>query len=152
MKRSVPASSSGRRVNFIYPLIALVSLIGLVDGLYLTILHLQHKNAPCGEAFDCTSVLTSDYATIKGIPLGAFGALAYFTVFSFALLITFGYERLRIHLLLLTVLMALMSGYLLYVQAFVLKHFCQWCLLSAGVTLVLLLLTVTARLIGRKNT
>jgi uncharacterized membrane protein len=135
-----------------YPLIAVVSLVGLFDGLYLTVLHFQHQNAPCSEAFDCASVLNSDYATIKGVPLAALGALAYFTVFSFALLIIFGYGRLRIHLLALIVLMSLMTGYLLYLQAFVLKHFCQWCLLSAAITITLLLLVIGARVLGKKNT
>ncbi|HEV7857636.1 MAG TPA: vitamin K epoxide reductase family protein [Pyrinomonadaceae bacterium] len=116
---------------------ALLALVGLADAIYLTIEHLTGQSVRCTITSGCDEVLSSPYASIRGIPLAAFGALAYFTAFSLALLIAFGYERLKTPLRLLVALMFLMALWLLYVQAFVLHAFCQYCLLSAVVTISL---------------
>jgi uncharacterized membrane protein len=147
-KNRAPTASNGNspRVGVFYPLMALVSLIGLFDSLYLTVHHLRGDKLQCTITGGCEEVLNSAYATIGPVPLAALGAAAYFTVFCLALLVCFGYARLRSHLLGLVVLMSLMTGYLLYVQGFVLKHFCQYCLLSAAVTISLLLLVIGARI------
>ena len=67
----------------------------------------------------------------------AFGAAAYFAVFSLALLAAFGYARARIFLTLVVAVMFGVSVWLLYVQAFILHAFCPFCLLSAALTFFL---------------
>lgn len=146
---SFTSANSGPRLGIFYPLIAVVSLVGLFDALYLTVKHFRHEVVRCTVTGGCEEVLNSAYASIGPIPLAALGLLAYFTVFSLALMICFGYARLRAHLLGLIVLMSLMTGFLMYVQAFVLKHFCQYCLLSAAVTISCLLLVIGARMTTR---
>lgn len=128
------------------PLLAsLLALGGLADAIYLTIHHYTTEPVPCGEAFDCGAVLTSSYAEIGGIPLAFFGAIAYFTAFSLAILAVFG-NRLMWRLFgLQVVAMALFSIYLIYLQAFVLKAFCQFCLISAGITFTLLTIALISK-------
>lgn len=128
------------------PLLAsLLALGGLADAIYLTIHHYTTEPVPCGEAFDCGAVLTSSYAEIGGIPLAFFGAIAYFTAFSLAILAVFG-NRLMWRLFgLQVVAMALFSVYLIYLQAFVLKAFCQFCLISAGITFTLLIIALISK-------
>jgi len=123
----------------------LVSLIGLGDSLYLTIQHLTGQSVRCTVTTGCSAVLSSHYAAIAGVPTAAFGALAYFAVFSLATLAAFGYERARTALALLVAAMLIMTLWLFYVQAFVLHAFCEYCLLSAGMTLTLTALVVAAR-------
>ncbi len=82
-------------------------------------------------------MLGSPYATIRGIPTAAFGAVAYFTVFSLAILGAFGYGRMRTFLAVVVGLMFAASLYFLYLQAFVLHAFCPFCLLSAALTFLL---------------
>jgi uncharacterized membrane protein len=129
------AASNG--VSWPYTLAALLALVGLADAIYLTIEHLTGQSVRCTITTGCDEVLSSPYASIRGIPLAAFGALAYFTAFSLALLVAFGYQSLKTPLRLLVALMFLMALWLLYVQAFVLHAFCQYCLLSAAVTISL---------------
>jgi uncharacterized membrane protein len=124
---------------------ALVALGGIADAVYLTIHHLTAEPVPCGEAFDCGAVLTSPYAEIGGIPLAAFGAAAYFVAFSLALLAAFGNRLMWKIFSIQIVLMALFTLYLLYLQAFVIKAYCQFCLISAGITFTLLIIAAISK-------
>jgi uncharacterized membrane protein len=95
----------------------------------------------------CDEVLSSSYATIAGsIPVAALGALAYFTAFSLATLAVFGYEGARRLLAPLVALMLLATLWFVYLQAFVIKAFCAYCLLSAAITTTLALLVLGRRL------
>ena len=125
------------RRKYLYVAAALLSLIGLADAIYLTIEHLAGRSVRCTITTGCEEVLKSAYASIGGIPLAALGALAYFTAFSLATLTAFGNEKARSLLFYLAALMLAVSVWLFIVQAFVLKAFCQFCLLSAAVTLLL---------------
>lgn len=120
-----------------YWALAIIALLGLADATFLTVAHLTGDDAVCGSAVGCSTVLGSSYAAIKGIPTAAFGAIAYFTVFSSAILAAFGYTRARSFLLVLIVAMFVASLYFLYLQAFVLHAFCPFCLFSAAMTFLL---------------
>ena len=69
---------------------ALFAIIGIADSIYLAVHHYTAEPVPCGITGGCETVLTSSYAEISGIPIAAFGALAYFAAFSFAILAAFG--------------------------------------------------------------
>ena len=129
-----------RRAVIFFGAIALVSLIGLADAIYLTVEHLSGRSVRCTITSGCSEVLSSEYATVRGYPLAALGALAYFTVFSLATLAAFGYRGPGKLLMPLVAAMFLTTLWLLYLQAFVIHHFCQYCLLSALVTTVLTVL------------
>src|SRR5687768_14106315 len=73
---------------------AFVALIGLADSVYLTVHHLTSTPVPCSMIEGCETVLTSAYAVIAGIPIAAFGALAYFIAFSLAILAAYGYRSM----------------------------------------------------------
>jgi uncharacterized membrane protein len=84
--------------TILYIVVAIVSLAGLADAAYLTVQALTGETAVCGESPDCFRVLGSSYAKVAGIPVAAFGLLAYFSVFSFATFAAFGYPRARLFL------------------------------------------------------
>ncbi|MEP6708225.1 MAG: vitamin K epoxide reductase family protein [Pyrinomonadaceae bacterium] len=128
-----------------FALAAIVSLIGLGDAIYLTIEHITGQSVRCTVIAGCSEVLSSSYAVVAGIPLAAVGAAAYFGVFSLATLAAFGYRQAGMLLAILVVIMFLMTLWLLYLQAFVIHHFCQFCLLSALVTFVLTGLVIAQR-------
>ncbi|MBO0725538.1 MAG: vitamin K epoxide reductase family protein [Blastocatellia bacterium] len=138
---------AARHPALIYGLAMLVSLIGLGDSIYLTIQHLTGQSVRCTVTTGCSAVLSSHYATVAGVPTAAFGALAYFAAFSLATLAAFGYERARTALAILVAPMAVTTLWLLYVQVFALHAYCEYCLLSAGMTLTLVALVVLARFV-----
>lgn len=129
---------------------SLVALIGLIDSVYLTVHHLTAEPVPCSIISGCETVLTSSYAEIAGIPLAAFGAAAYFAAFSLALLAAFGNRFTWTLFGVQTIIMAVFTGWLIYLQAAVIGAFCQFCLLSAVTSLTLLAIFVISVLIKRK--
>jgi uncharacterized membrane protein len=145
-------SGAARHPALIYGPAMLVSLIGLGDSLYLTIQHLTGQSVRCTVTTGCSVVLSSQYATVAGLPTAAFGALAYFAAFSLATMAAFGYERARTALAILVTPMLIMTLWLLYVQVFVLHAFCEYCLLSAGMTITLAALVAAARFVIPRNT
>jgi uncharacterized membrane protein len=132
--------------------VALVALVGLADAVYLTVEHLTGQSVRCMVVSGCDEVLQSSYATVAaGIPVAAVGAVAYFTVFSLATLAAFGYDGARKLLVPLVAVMFLATLWFLYLQAFVIRAFCTYCLISAIVTTVLTLLVLTRRFLGPRN-
>jgi uncharacterized membrane protein len=128
----------------IHALTAVVSLVGLADSIYLTVEHLSGRSVRCTIISGCSEVLSSPYATVYNVPLAAIGAAAYFVVFSLATLAAFGYRFAGKMLAPIVGLMLLTTVWLIYLQAFVIKHFCQFCLLSALVTVILSILVFLA--------
>lgn len=126
-------------------LAAVIAVIGLLDAIYLTINHLTGEPVPCSVTGGCETVLTSAYAEIGGIPIAAFGALAYFTAFSLAILAAFGNRKLWFIFGLQVSLMAAFSLWLVYLQAFVIKAFCQFCLISAATSLTLFIIAIVSK-------
>ncbi len=130
---------------------AAVALGGLADAIYLTIKHYTGGQVPCSIIEGCERVLTSQYAEIFGIPLAIFGALAYFTAFSLALLAGFGNRLMWSLFGVQVVIMTIFTAWLIYLQKFVIEAFCQFCLISAAVTFTLFIIYLVSRFSSRSN-
>ena len=96
----------------------------------------------CTIVSGCSELLSSRYAVFAGVPLAMIGAAAYFSVFSLATLAAFGYRIARALLVPLVATMFLVTIWLIYLQAFVIEQFCQYCLFSAAITFVLSVILV----------
>jgi uncharacterized membrane protein len=131
---------------------AVIAVVGLADAVYLTIHHLTAEPVPCSIVAGCETVLTSKYAAIGDIPLAAFGAVAYFIAFSLALLAAFGNRTTWMLFGIQVVLMSLFTAWLLYLQAYVIGAFCQFCLLSALTTFTMLAVYIASRFARRSET
>jgi uncharacterized membrane protein len=125
--------------------IAILAFIGMVDALYLSI----KRNAgpiPCHITRGCTDVLTSKYSEVASIPLSWFGLAFYVTVFSLAVFTVFEDPSRPSGVPLKAIFYVsgvalIISGLLVGIQAFVLKAFCEYCLLSAALVLIIFLLS-----------
>lgn len=128
-------------------LIALVaSILGLIDAGYLSYSKLNSANLVCSKAIgDCNSVNASQWSTLAGIPIAYLGFAAYVALI---LLILFGKKIKFIAAyadylyFFITLVGFLFSAYLTYIEAFVLKTFCQWCLVSALMMTILFSISV----------
>ncbi|MDZ4231196.1 MAG: vitamin K epoxide reductase family protein [Patescibacteria group bacterium] len=160
---SVDRSNILGKVLFKYPqntkdwlrlLLIVFSLGGLIDVAYLTFKHFEGGEVACGiiPGADCDLVLGSAYSEVLGVPLALLGALYYLTVLGLAGF----YLKSKKHqflqaLLPLTALGFLFSVYLIYIQAFVLRAFCAFCLISALTSTVLLGITIALVVLSRKR-
>ena len=151
MSANVSTVKSHQNISWPYLIAALVSLIGLGDAIYLTVQDLTGQSLRCTIVSGCNEVLSSPYAHIGSFPLAALGAVAYFTVFSLSILAAFRYPLAKSLLAILLAGMFAATLWLLYLQAFVIHHFCQYCLLSAAVTTILTVLVLIASRVGRSR-
>ena len=146
-----PSTDAGQPIAKLPIAAAIVALAGLADAVYLTIHHYTAEAVPCGLEFDCGAVLSSPYSEYAGIPLAAFGAVAYFIAFSLALFTAFGNHGLWKVYGIQATIMALVSGYLIYVQYALIHAWCQYCLVSAATSFTLFLIFIGSIFVNRKS-
>ena len=138
MKKGDTSKAARSRAEIIfYIAAAVIALIGLTESVYLTVIFLSGETAVCGNSPDCFKVLGSSYAKIGGFPVSGLGALAYFSVFTFAIFAAFDYRRARRFLNWTVLAMFVVTLWLLFVQAFLLHAFCRYCLFSAALIFLL---------------
>ena len=122
-------------------LTTLVALVGFFVALYLAFYKLGLIGTLACGAGGCETVQTSRWATFLWLPVAVWGVGYYALVFVLALLGT--QERwaesrgLSLATLLLTAWGALFSGWLTYLELFVIHAICRWCVVSAVIALVL---------------
>lgn len=137
--------------KFLAWLMLIFSLAGFLDSVYLTLKHYQGTAPVCSLIRGCDLVTTSQYAVIANLPISLIGAVYYLTIFIFALIYL---EAGKIRALwvagFLTPLGFFVSIFLVYLQLFVIKAICLYCLLSA-LTSTLLFIAALGLLLLRKN-
>lgn len=127
-------------------LMVALTLVGLVDSAYLTWIHYSGSLALCLGAGGCEAVQTSRYATIGPVPVALIGLLG------FVVLLGGGLIRLRDGLFTaravrLTLFGASLSGtvfaaYLTYLELFVIRAVCPWCIVLAASVVAILVLSL----------
>lgn len=130
--------------------IALAAVPGFFISLYLLLYKLGvYGQLVCGQGGSCSLVQSSSYATFLGVPVAGWGGAWYAVVLGVA---TWGVHRagagddgdgrrlLRPGPLLLGLAVAgfLFSAYLTWAELFVIGAVCRWCLVSAGITTLIL--------------
>jgi len=129
-------------------LIPLLTFAGLGIALYLAYVEITRVAAVCGPVGECNIVQSSPFAFIFGIPVAVLGSLFYLGILSLWLLMRLAgthFSKWTPRMFLgLTILGVLFSIYLTTLELLVIKAVCAWCLGSAVVTTLLLLITVKA--------
>lgn len=125
--------------------IFLLTIIGLAVSAYLFYTYVREKPIVCLNT-GCEVVRDSPYAYFYGIPLPAFGLLMYVFIFILSFFRTTTDKKK--YLLLASKLIFLSSAvgfltslYLTYLEAFVIKAYCIWCLTSAFVITLIFILS-----------
>lgn len=112
--------------------VLVVSLLGFVDAAYLTVEHYRDVVPPCSITGGCENVLTSQFAEVAGIPVSLVGAVFYL----FVLIGSFLYIESKKDLILrygltLSIPAFIASLYFVFLQVFVIRSYCAYCMGSA---------------------
>jgi uncharacterized membrane protein len=126
-------------------IIAVVGTLGFIDAAYLSYMRAMKIPVPCSTSIfnGCHVVAQSEYSVLFGIPLSVYGVIFYAGAIVFALAYFFT-QRVIIKqsLLAITILGLLSSVYFIYIQGFVIKSFCIYCVFSAFCSVVMSSLAV----------
>ncbi|MEJ2737554.1 MAG: vitamin K epoxide reductase family protein, partial [Anaerolineae bacterium] len=124
--------------------IPLLAGVGLAVAGYLAYVEITHVAAVCGPVGECNAVQTSAYALFLGIPVAVWGLLYYLAVVALwagqRVLVGRWANLSRLGLLGLTLFGTLFSIYLTCLELFAIQAICSWCLSSAVISTVLMLL------------
>ena len=127
----------------LYPL----SLLGLTISAYVWRSQKFNKPIACWTR-DCDRGIRSPYSRLLGVHNSTIGLWLFFFIFVMTLLHDLGWEPwpklTSSTLIALSFIGTLVSLYLTYIQLFVLKGLCNWCLTSALLILAIFILTVTS--------
>lgn len=119
--------------------------LGLLDSLYLTYVKVSNTFALCGPIGNCESVNTSRYSEIAGIPIAVFGAGAYLLMLAVLLLEARGglwRDNGPLAMFGLSLLGVLYSVFLTYLELFVIRAICPYCVISAIILMLLLIIAL----------
>jgi len=124
--------------------IIILALIGFADSTFLLAKRLSGGPIPCVLGFTgCDTESKSPYSVLFGIPLSAYGMVFYLGIGILGLLYLDAKNALFARLLLpMTTLGFLASAYFIYIQKFLIKAFCVYCILSAIISTILFCLGI----------
>jgi uncharacterized membrane protein len=125
-------------------IIVVLAVIGFLVAYLIWKKKSEPKPFVCPVGFDCHAVVTSKYSTLFGLSLEYWGMLYYSGIalaYSATLLapevftLTFSYVIIGV-----STFAFLFSFYLIFIQAFNLRVWCSYCLVSAGLSTAIALL------------
>ncbi|OGI72688.1 hypothetical protein A3J61_00140 [Candidatus Nomurabacteria bacterium RIFCSPHIGHO2_02_FULL_38_15] len=126
-----------RNLKIIAIVFVVISALGFIDATYLTFQHFSGNIPPC-TIDGCEIVLTSQYATIAGIPVALLGSIYYLTLLILSILFL---DSKKVNILRLASYITIAglgtSLYLVYLMFFVIQAVCQYCLVSATTSTLL---------------
>lgn len=127
-------------------LTALIALVGVFVAMYLALYKAGIIGTlACGTG-GCETVQLSRWSSFLGISVAVWGVGFYIVVLTLALASLqprwSDSRRLSLSLLLLTGWGVVFSGYLTYLELFVINAICRWCVVSAVIALILFVLAV----------
>jgi len=122
--------------------ITILSAIGILLSLYLTYVDSGGGQAAfCSAGSDCDVVRQSAFAKILGIPVAALGVAAYGAIFAVSL-ISMARKKKWLILFILSLAGFVFTLYLTYLELFVIKAICTYCVVSAVIITIIFVLVL----------
>jgi uncharacterized membrane protein len=121
------------------------AFVGIADAFYDSYAIYTDQLLWCPPPIDgCNTVASSPYARIRGVPLGYLGLVYYLCMFGLAALLARApsSRNLRLGALLYAAIGVSFSIYFMYIQFTFIHAFCIYCLISAVLTVLLLIVAL----------
>jgi len=131
--------------KWLYRTLIAFTIIGLLVSIYMTIYKITSNNAMCLGSGDCSTVNSSPYSEVNGIPVAGIGVLGYAAILA-ALFFEKRNKFFRENGTLLVFGMALtgflFTVWLIYVEIALLKALCPFCVTSQVAMTIIFILAV----------
>ena len=138
-----------KRIKAVVLILAAVSFFGFLDAGYLAVKHYTQTPIVCSIFEGCDKVTSSPYAVVFDVPVALLGLIFYLAIFFSSLKIvgapTSDTKAVNFVFVLSTTAF-LASLYFIYLQLFVIKAVCFYCVLSAASSAVLFILSISLKL------
>jgi uncharacterized membrane protein len=123
-----------------------LTVVGLGLASYLTYVHYSGIKPACSLGGSCEKVQTSAYSHLAGVPVALMGLIGYVTIL--ILLLAPESETTRFATVAVATVGFGFSAYLTYRELFSIHAICEWCVSSAVVLTLLVILAVWRFLLG----
>lgn len=120
-----------------------LSLLGLSIAGYLLISYSGSRPVLCFNT-GCETVRNSSYSNLFGLPVPLFGVLGYSAIALICIMSVlrkFPLGHIKKLLLFFGIFGFVLSAYFTYLEAFVIRAWCLWCVISAVIMTAIFLLT-----------
>jgi len=123
--------------------VAILGLLGFLASLYMLAYAMGFAGSVICGIGNCEAVQNSPYARIGPIPVAGLGVLGYLALLIVSLLglqpTSHGSRLVPLALLAGGIVGVGFSAYLTYLEAFVIHAWCQWCVISAIIMVLVFL-------------
>lgn len=126
-------------------ILIILSFLGIIDAGYITMKFFTGGEVICPLTGGCSDVLTSPYSKIFGYPVSLYGLIFYLIIFILSFLYL-GKEREIIWKIIsgVSVFGFLFTLWFVYLQLFVIKAICFYCMVSAILATLIFLSIILA--------
>mgnify|MGYP001558823408 CR=1 FL=1 len=125
----------------------ILAVIGFLVSFYLYYTKTHNKKIHCISKHGCDAVVKSKYGQTFGVENTLFGMLYYLMIFAYGIAILFDRNLFKPNIIYYLIVASsaasvLYSIYLTGVQAFVLKKWCDYCIVSSITSVLILIVLV----------
>ncbi len=124
-----------------YDILVIFSALALTVSVYLSVAKTMSITVPCDITGGCESVLSSKYSEVLGVPLSTVG-IVYFSLILVTALLANHYRNAQKALTLFLAGGSIGSLVFLFLQFFVIRAVCQYCLLTDLTTILMFILDI----------
>ncbi len=127
-------------------IVFILSLLGILMAIYVLQSFLRQSSIVCLTGGGCEAVQKSNVSYPFGIPVPAFGLAGYALLATFSLLRTFEDKKAYSSIILgVSIFGICFVTWFTFMEIFVIKGICSWCLLSAVNMYIVFALTMIGR-------
>ncbi len=125
-----------------YKILIFLSLIGLLTSIYLYYLHLKSQSPFCLIKSGCDFVLKSQYSSFLNIPVALWGIFYFGLILILSLVSVFNSKSFQNYILIFSLGGFLFALYLIFIQIFIIKKICQYCLIADSTAILIFIIAL----------